>query len=673
MKRLIGGVLCIFFGAISAIASFSNAQLTELSAHITRYEFTEALEQAQCRDCLVPPMDMKEKYVSSRLEQQQKDPQKALDDISVGEAWWENKSYYYCVASVVDTWIMNWFPRTSSPYCPGKFCGSSFLTVAELLESLVRLIGPQVRKQYPINRKEVALRAKDSPSVSLLQRTRVAQALRRCPDTACVAEHTEEFDLWLRRCSLDLDRCNFIPYGTFTQDVPQTPKLNVLINAGVFAKETKLWNRFDLVERTTIDTVLGNLEQIISCETSWKTDYDGDGLVNRKDVCPYIYDRLQNDLDKDWIGDVCDDDVDGDGIKNELWVIDAWGSLVPKLALMSTDNCILLQNGTQENGDSDVLWNLCDPDTLDYVSNFAALQVDAVPYRGNAPLTVEFSQKNIWLVWLLQRDFADGVVQPALAPTHLFTKAWIYLVKATASIQNNELISMVPIEVLPDLRIQAGLEALSKDLVTEVGKPIAIQHVGIGDIQKLTVRAAWVDETIDLKESVSISIQEPWVQHIELQAYNSVGQWVALSQFTVDLSKQLWSQLHASSLDPIVWSQVDFTTIIGGFSEDEVYTAIWDFGDGTSGNTWWLLATHAWQMPGVYLVKQTIQFRDRSREDHENILTLMVRWDDLWRNRKLSCARYPFMYANIYTYGVQKKYSSSNKRSRTNICLLNSW
>lgn len=103
MKRLIGGVLCIFFGAISAIASFSNAQLTELSAHITRYEFTEALEQAQCRDCLVPPMDMKEKYVSSRLEQQQKDPQKALDDISVGEAWWENKSYYYCVASVVDT------------------------------------------------------------------------------------------------------------------------------------------------------------------------------------------------------------------------------------------------------------------------------------------------------------------------------------------------------------------------------------------------------------------------------------------------------------------------------------------------------------------------------------------------------------------------------------------
>jgi hypothetical protein len=48
---------------------------------------------------------------------------------------------------------------------------------------------------------------------------------------------------------------------------------------------------------------------------------------------------------------------------------------------------------------------------------------------------------------------------------------------------------MVPIEVLPDLRIQAGLEVLSKDLVTEVGKPITLQHVGIGYIQKLTVRA----------------------------------------------------------------------------------------------------------------------------------------------------------------------------------------
>jgi len=28
-------------------------------------------------------------------------------------------------------------------------------------------------------------------------------------------------------------------------------------------------------------------------------------------------------LDKDGIGDVCDDDVDGDGIKNEIGVIDA--------------------------------------------------------------------------------------------------------------------------------------------------------------------------------------------------------------------------------------------------------------------------------------------------------------------------------------------------------------
>jgi hypothetical protein len=45
--------------------------------------------------------------------------------------------------------------------------------------------------------------------------------------------------------------------------------------------------------------------------------------MNREDVCPYTYDRLQNDLDKDGIGDVCDDDVDGDGIKNEIGVIDA--------------------------------------------------------------------------------------------------------------------------------------------------------------------------------------------------------------------------------------------------------------------------------------------------------------------------------------------------------------
>jgi len=56
-------------------------------------------------------------------------------------------------------------------------------------------------------------------------------------------------------------------------------------------------------------------------------DDDGDGIVNARDICPYVYDPGQEDVDRNLIGDACalngapDTDGDGsrDGIDNCLW------------------------------------------------------------------------------------------------------------------------------------------------------------------------------------------------------------------------------------------------------------------------------------------------------------------------------------------------------------------
>ena len=48
-----------------------------------------------------------------------------------------------------------------------------------------------------------------------------------------------------------------------------------------------------------------------------QADSDGDGVGNVDDNCPGTPNTDQSDIDNDNIGDVCDDDIDGDGTLND--------------------------------------------------------------------------------------------------------------------------------------------------------------------------------------------------------------------------------------------------------------------------------------------------------------------------------------------------------------------
>ncbi len=69
-------------------------------------------------------------------------------------------------------------------------------------------------------------------------------------------------------------------------------------------------------------------------------------------------------MDKDKIPDVCDDDIDGDGIKNSLGIIT---SESPDCSIKSTlpdpgkDNCPASPNKDQKNADGDGFGDICDP------------------------------------------------------------------------------------------------------------------------------------------------------------------------------------------------------------------------------------------------------------------------------------------------------------------------
>ncbi|QQR81471.1 MAG: thrombospondin type 3 repeat-containing protein [Deltaproteobacteria bacterium] len=95
-------------------------------------------------------------------------------------------------------------------------------------------------------------------------------------------------------------------------------------------------------------------------------DEDQDGIGNGRDNCPLIANPLQQNLDQDRLGDLCDPDRDNDGLNdvdelrlgsNPVQTDSDQDSLIDGL-----DNCPVLSNLNQADNDQDHTGDLCDLD-----------------------------------------------------------------------------------------------------------------------------------------------------------------------------------------------------------------------------------------------------------------------------------------------------------------------
>lgn len=90
-------------------------------------------------------------------------------------------------------------------------------------------------------------------------------------------------------------------------------------------------------------TPIGNRTTV----ATFVSDGDRDGVVDRLDNCPAIANHDQADMDSDRIGDVCDNDIDGDGIPNRG----------PPAAYL--DNCPWYPNPDQADANHDGVGDDC--------------------------------------------------------------------------------------------------------------------------------------------------------------------------------------------------------------------------------------------------------------------------------------------------------------------------
>jgi len=111
--------------------------------------------------------------------------------------------------------------------------------------------------------------------------------------------------------------------------------------------ELSIQNYADYAEKSNLysatDTKYTGFLDVVDNSMFVPSDYDNDGIRDSKDNCKVVYNPNQEDIDKNGVGDVCDDN-DHDGVIN------------------SVDNCINVSNYNQKDTDGDKIGDSCDPD-----------------------------------------------------------------------------------------------------------------------------------------------------------------------------------------------------------------------------------------------------------------------------------------------------------------------
>ncbi len=627
---LVGGAAFADYESFTRSLRSVNVDVASIESApvVSRFDVARLLNFVDCHDCRRPSSDLVDRLTSAWRTTFRSDLSVNFDDVSYIPPATQENNNYYCVAYVAEQWYMSGYPRQTSPLCWGKFCGTNNTTVADFIQVIINILSERIASHYVADWQQIEQWMQSSANSTLIRRYfslkeqgvvvgNAAQYTQPQP-----LQSADEFNVYLKYCTFNLQACGMREFDTAQEQFWPVAELNILVLEDIIsADEADSINVGDYVDGTTVLTSLARVKEKVACV--YDDDKDKDGIKDYADSCYLTYNPTQRDLDNDGIGDVCDDDIDGDTVKNPIGVVDDNGNINTKVIAEypdPIDNCLFTINTDQSDFNNDEIGDACSE------SEYFGLTIVSRKIRNG---TYALAAQYTWALKDFTWDFGDGTYGQGRAVSHTFPGPGTYEVVLTALGGKKTYVATTTIVVVPDLQAALGFQILPNPLTANVPATINVTPVTTRPVWRI----AWESNTQQKEgangQVVSFAYESAGTYPIVAQAYDD-QQIVAYAQGSVSLNGDISAYLRASNLNPTISQPITFTTVTAGIQRRDIVSIKWDFGDGIIQTNNSSTYTHTYAEAGPKIVKQTIYLLDGSELTNIiniNVLPLQA-WND---------------------------------------------
>ncbi|MCX6825326.1 MAG: PKD domain-containing protein [candidate division SR1 bacterium] len=600
-----------------------DVKALESQSNISRYDLARLLNSVECKDCVNPKQDMLDKYVQNFWSTFTATPGKDFGDIVFGGGLYNTTSYYYCVAYVGDNSYMRGYPKATSPVCGGQFCGTQKTTTAEFIQVVINILAKYMYKDIGLNRKQVNTRINNLKKDSYEAKTfnsddikNITEKSKSCSNV-CALQNNNEVNIYLKYCMFNLAKCNMQEVGKIKQGYRPVAELNLLYSQNII--------NIDQNQRVSIDknidgkTVLDTLFKLngkVSC--TFNNDYDCDGIENSKDSCSNTYNPSQKDSDHDGIGDVCDDDIDNDTIKNPIGIVDDEGKIDISKRSKTMDNCLFMVNTNQEDSSKNNIGDICENTT-----NQIGLYINIDKLEGSAPVTTTFSAISTGDIKDIIRDFGDGTQGKGSRIIHTFNLPGMYNVQALAEGSTSNAKAQVIVIIGGEAGDNKALQAKATIVGGKINTESTLSASLLGIFDELTW--AFQAENITSKKTSNQSFKRIFKKAgnnpIILKGYNK-GKLAGISYFTIGIDGGKGSILRSNTGNPEINEKILFDTKTYNIKQEDIISVDRDFGDETKQSNTSLTTEYSYSKPGKRVITENINLTDG--EKITNMITINV-------------------------------------------------